>query len=71
MSSSGEWSVDNQFMTSDKADAKGYGLFLDVGYTPKQGVSHGLGIDALDDTLDISDLGFLRTNDSYGASTTS
>ena len=68
MSSSGEWSVDNQFMTSDKADAKGYGLFLDVGYTPKQGVSHSLGIDALDDTLDISDLGFLRTNDSYGAS---
>ena len=68
MSSSGKWSVDNQLMTSEKADAQGYGLFLDVGYTPKQGMSHSLGIDALDDTLDISDLGYLRTNDSYGAS---
>ncbi len=68
MSSSGKWSIDNQFMTSEKADAQGYGLFVDLGYTPKQGLSHSLGIDALDDTLDISDLGYLRTNDSYGAS---
>lgn len=68
MSSSGKWSIDNQLMASEKADVQGYGLFIDLGYTPKQGLSHSLSIDALDDTLDISDLGYLRTNDSYGAS---
>ena len=68
MSSSGKWSIDNQLMTSQKADTQGYGLFIDAAYTPQQGISHSLGIDALDDALDISDLGYLRTNDSYGAS---
>ncbi len=68
MSSGGRWSVDNQFMTSEKADTNGYGLFIDVAYTPTLGLSHSLGIDALDENLDISDLGYLRTNDSYGVS---
>ena len=68
MSPSGRWSIDNQFMASEKADTVGYGIFVDVAYTPRQGLSHSLGIDALDDALDISDLGYLRTNDSYGAS---
>ena len=68
MSPSGKWSIDNQVMASEKADTQGYGLFIDVAYTPQQGMSHSLGIDALDDKLDISDLGYLRTNDSYGAS---
>ncbi len=68
MSKDGRWSIDNQLMASEKSDQSGYGLFLDVGYTPRMGVSHSLGVDALDDRLDISDLGYLRTNDSYGAS---
>ena len=43
-------------------------MFLYVSYTPRMCVSHSLGVDALDDRLDISDLGYLRTNDSYGVS---
>ena len=41
---------------------------MDVSHTPTLGLSHSLGIDALDENLDISDLGYLRTNDSYGLS---
>ena len=68
MSSGGRWSIDNQLMASEKADTNGYGLFMDLSYTPTLGLSHSLGIDALDENLDISDLGYLRTNDSYGLS---
>ena len=68
MSPSGRSSIDNQFIASEKADTVVYGIFVHVAYTPRQGLSHSLGIDALDDALDISDLGYLRTNDSYGAS---
>ena len=38
-----------------------------MNFSPKQGATHSLKIDALDKELDISDLGFLRRNDSYGA----
>ena len=52
MSSGSRWSIDNQLMASEKADTNGYGLFMDVSYTPTLGLSHSLGIDALDENLD-------------------
>ena len=35
MSKDGRWSLDNQLMASEKSDQSGYGMFLDVSYTPR------------------------------------
>lgn len=63
LSSNGRWSWDTQLVASDADDETGYGVWTDIGYTPRQGVGHRLAIDWMDDKLDISDLGFLRRND--------
>ena len=68
LSASGRFTADLQLMHSDVRDVKGYGGLLDLSYTPRRGVRHQLAVDALDGQLDISDLGFLRRNDQYGAS---
>ena len=63
LSASGKWSWDTQFVTSDTADATGYGVWTDISWTPRQGLSHRFSLDLLDDELDLADLGFLRRND--------
>ena len=63
---SGKLSVDTQLLHSNVDDELGYGGFADFRYTPKQGTFHRISIDYLDETLDISDLGYLRRNDLMG-----
>ncbi len=66
LSANGKFSWDTQILNSDVDDERGYGIFSDFSFSPKQGRMHQLKLDALDEKLDISDLGFLRRNDSYG-----
>ena len=68
LSKSGKFSWDTQFISSDVDDEVGYGLFTDLNISPRQGSTHTIKVDALDDRLDISDLGFLRRNDLYSVS---
>lgn len=63
LSRNGKWAWDMQLVASDVDDEMGYGLWSDLSWSPKRGSTHKLTIDAFDDTLDISDLGFLRRND--------
>ena len=62
----GKLQLDLQLLASDVDSEKGYGALLDAQYTPRQGMTHTIRLDAQDDTLDINDLGFLRRNDNYG-----
>jgi len=64
LSANGRWSWDTQFVGSKTDEATGYGLWTDIGWTPQQGMSHRLAVDLLDDDVDLSDLGYLRRNDS-------
>ena len=64
LSKNGAWQFDGQLMASDVADTSGYGGMVDISYKPKQGVQHSLAMDYLDDSLDISDLGYIYRNDS-------
>ena len=66
LSANGKFSWDTQVLNSDVDNEIGYGLFSDFSFSPKQGRIHQLKLDALDEKLDISDLGFLRRNDTYG-----
>jgi hypothetical protein len=63
LSKNGAWQVDGQLITSDLADEVGYGGLVDIAYKPKQGTEHKLSLDYFDDSLDVSDLGFIRRND--------
>ncbi len=66
LTQNGKWNIDSQIINSRKDSETGYGAFADIRYTPKQGIFHRLSLDFLDDTLDVSDLGFLRRNDLRG-----
>ena len=66
LTQNGKWSIDTQLVNSIKDSEEGYGAYADLRYTPKQGEFHRFSFDFLDDTLDISDLGFLRRNDVRG-----
>lgn len=66
LTQNGKWTIDSQLINSQKESESGFGGFADIRYTPKQGVFHRLSLDFLDDTLDVSDLGFLRRNDLRG-----
>lgn len=66
LTQNGKWSIDSQLINSQKDSESGYGGFADIRFTPKQGIFHRLSLDFLDDTLDVSDLGFLRRNDLRG-----
>ena len=66
LSGDGKFSWDTQLLSSDVDNEIGYGIFSDFSFSPKQGRIHQLKLDALDENLDISDLGFLRRNDTYG-----
>jgi len=64
LSSSGVWNIDGQLLYSDVDEiGEGTGGFVDIGYTPRQGVEHEFQFTVLDDTIDINDLGFLVRND--------
>ena len=62
----GRWNTDAQLLYSNVDSKTGAGGFFDVTYTPKRGSSHKLSFDYFDDSLDISDFGFLRRNDVVG-----
>jgi len=67
LSANGKWTWDTQLLHSDTRDEKGYGMFTDVNWTPATGYRHSLALDLFDEKLDVSDLGFLRRNDSLFA----
>ena len=50
-------------MFSYAGERGGTGLITDVVYTPRQGRVHRLGVEYLDDEIDLNDFGFLRRND--------
>ncbi|MDP7595021.1 MAG: DUF5916 domain-containing protein [Pseudomonadales bacterium] len=58
------WLWDLQLMRSDVAEGTGTGGFIDAKFIPRRGITHTVSFDYLDDKLDISDLGFIRRNDS-------
>ena len=62
-SADSRWVVDSQFMHSDVQGVTGTGGFADVSFRPRRGAQHTLRSTYIDDTLDISDLGFLARND--------
>lgn len=62
------WRTDLQLMYSDVENVDGFGGFADVTYKPRQGISHKLTFDYLDEDLEINDLGFVRRNDVIGMS---
>jgi hypothetical protein len=59
----GVWKLDGQAMWSYADDKRGSGVIGDIVYTPRQGRIHSLGIEALDENLDLNDFGFLRRNE--------
>ena len=66
LTQNGRWTIDTQLLNSNVDSESGSGGFADIRYTPKQGTTHRISLDYLDDKLDISDLGFLRRNDLRG-----
>lgn len=46
----------------------GQGGTLDLSYTPRQGLSHALSLDAFDDTIQLNDMGYQSRNDYRRAS---
>jgi hypothetical protein len=64
LSSEGTWNVSGQLLYSDVDETgSGVGGFVDMEYTPRQGLEHELQLTVLDDTIDINDLGFQVRND--------
>ena len=56
--------MDGQVFTSDiDGEQRGYGGFLDFEFTPKRGHRYRLGLEHMDQHIDINDLGFLARND--------
>ena len=64
-STDGRFRASGQVIASDTTGAgqDGVGGILDFGYTPRQGLSHYVSFDAFDDSIHISDMGYLRRND--------
>ncbi len=65
-SASGKWRTDVQGMASDVDGETGYGVWADLEYTQRQGVTHSLSLDYQDRQLDINAMGFLNRNDLIG-----
>ena len=64
VSPQGQWHASTQLIQADiDGGADGMGGFVDLKYTPRQGLTHTLSLDAFDDAIDLSDLGYLRRND--------
>lgn len=67
LSKDGLLNLDGQLLYSDVADTTGTGGFLDLSYTPRQGIKHTAGIEYFDEDLNINHFGFLRRNDAIAA----
>ena len=65
ISANGRLRAASQVIASDVTGAAedGVGGFVDLVYTPKQGISHYLSLDAFDDQIQINDMGYQRRND--------
>ena len=58
--------IDGQAFTSNlDIEGTGYGGFMDFDYNHRQGVSTRVGLEYLDDKIDLNDLGFLERNSEY------
>ncbi len=71
LSGGGKLKVDVQLLNSDIDDAvdgeeRGYGALTDFLYVPRRGVQHRVGIDYIDDTFEMNDMGFRGRNDMRG-----
>ena len=67
---SGKLRVSSQVIASDITGSAedGQGGFVDVSYTPRQGFSHYLSLDAFDDSIQLNDMGYQSRNDYRRAS---
>ena len=66
LASNGKLKLDSQVFTSAKDGVdRGYGGFVDMEYTIRQGVTQRVGIEYFDKHVDINDLGYLARNDSF------
>ncbi len=69
LSEDGKWKFDGQVYMSDirdvalQEDETGYGGFVDMEYTFRQGVVQRIGVEYQDEHVDINDLGYLQRND--------
>ncbi|MFK7915241.1 MAG: DUF5916 domain-containing protein [Pseudomonadales bacterium] len=64
LTANGGFRVDGQlFMSSIDGEQDGYGGFVDFELIPRQGQFYRLGIEHMDEHVDINDLGFLQRND--------
>ena len=59
----GSWRADGQLVSSNVVDTRGYGGFVDVVWSPRQGLSHSLSMDHFDADLELNDMGYLYRND--------
>jgi hypothetical protein len=66
LSRDGKFNWDTQLVTSDVDQHNGYGAYMDLRYVPNREWRHSLQLDYSDDKLDVSDLGFIRRNDTLG-----
>lgn len=68
LSEDGKFAVDGQLFSSqidalDEDIDDGFGGFVDFQYTFRKGLTQRLGIEYMDDSVDINDLGYLQRND--------
>ncbi|MBA58081.1 MAG: hypothetical protein CMQ40_02800 [Gammaproteobacteria bacterium] len=68
LSRNAKWKIDGQALYSEEDSVSGFGSYLDLRFTPKKGVKHDLSLEYYDSEFDLNDFGFLRRNDTYGAS---
>jgi hypothetical protein len=62
----GKVKIDGQAMTSDIDDVgRGYGGFMDLEYTYRQGLTQRFGVEYFDEEFDINDLGYIARNNEY------
>lgn len=67
LSNTGAWKLDGQFLYSDlDLEGTGAGGFMDLEYTPRQGMKYKFAYTHFDRGLDLNDAGYLRRNDITG-----
>ena len=64
--SKGSFNADAQLVASDVEDEHGFGGWLDMRFFGKWNLIHNVSVSYLDDTLDVSHLGYLQRNDMRG-----
>ncbi len=65
ISTNGRLRASSQFIASDVDGSAedGVGGFVDLSYSPRQGLSHYFSLDAFDDSIQLNDMGYMRRND--------